>query len=361
MSPPGLDRQRVKRFAQLLDDGDQSREHRSQLTDDEAGLAALGRRLAMIEVPGRVDSEFRTNLRAKLVAAAERVADERRSALTAPAPVAARARLSAGLAKGRTLLGSSPDAQRARTRKVIIAGVAVSALAVSGISTASEDSMPGDALYGMKRSTERAQLALAGTDLSRGELLLELARVRLGEAEAVRGDSAAFARLLDETDQETKNGVALLTGAAAESGQAAPLDTVASFVTRQRPALTRLLDVAPSDRERVTVSLALLDLVSARIEALRATLPCGTGADDDLGPQPASCGTGTGPPGAPPARRRGGQVTTSASNEPAPAVSAGPSGAAPTVTAMATGEPDANPSARGRSRTPEPRPSKSRS
>jgi Domain of unknown function (DUF5667) len=362
MTPSGLDRQRAERFARLLDDGDQSsRDHRSPCPDDEAGLAALGRRLATIEAPGHIDDGFRTRLRAMLVAEAERAAQERTVPLASPAPVGAGARLSAGLARVRTLLSSSPESRRARTRGAIIAGVAVGAIAVSGISTASEGSMPGDALYGMKRSTERAQLAFAGTDQSRGALLLEFARVRLAEAEAVRGDSAAFTRLLAETDKETSEGVALLARAAAESEQAAPLDTVAGFVARQRPALIRLLDGSTTDRERVISSLALLDLVSARIEALRPTLSCGTataGPTDVLGPVPAGCTSGTGSTDAPSDRRRGDRVTASASRKPAPAVSAGASGW-PVPTAMATDQPDASPSAQGTSK--EPKPSKSRS
>jgi hypothetical protein len=343
MTPPALYRQRAERFARLLDVGHESREHPSQLTNDEVGLATLGRRLATIEAPGKVGAEFRTNLRAMLVAAAERAGQEQTEVLPAPAPapVGAGARFSAGLARARTLLGSSPEARRARTRGAIIAAVAASAIAVSGISTASESSVPGDALYVMKRSTERAALALAGTDVSKGELHLEFARARLGEAAAVRDDPAAFARLLAESDQETVAGVALLTAAAAKSAHAAPLDTVAGFLDRQRPALNRL-DGTMSDGERIASSLALLERVRGRIEELRTTLPCGPGAagpSDDLGPKPAGCTSGTGPTDAPRKRRTASRVTPSDGHEPAPAVTAGTLGTASVVLATILGPP----------------------
>ena len=48
-------------------------------------------------------------------------------------------------------------------------------MAVSGMSAASENAMPGDALYGVKRSTERAQLALASSEVNRGQLFLDFA------------------------------------------------------------------------------------------------------------------------------------------------------------------------------------------
>jgi hypothetical protein len=300
MTPPTFDGQRAERFAQLVDSRDPLPANDGAHTDDEAALAAIGRRLSSVGIPGQVDPKFRAEFRAVLVAAAEREQAARAAAKTsAPAaPVTPAAKLARGLAKARTLLGSSPGTRRARTRGAIIAGVAVGAIAVSGISTASEDSVPGDALYGMKRSTERAQLALAGNDTSKAELLLGFARTRADEAHAVRGDDAAFDRLLTETDSQTTAAVALLTRAAVEGKSEAPLDVVASFVAQQRPALAELLAGAdPAEKTRATASLALLDAVKDRVDALRAALRCGgadTGRADPLESVPAGCTSGTG-------------------------------------------------------------------
>jgi hypothetical protein len=306
MTPPILDRRRAERFAHLLDSHDPppspddpsggSPAHDGQT----AALAAIGRRLSAIEMPGQVDPTFRTGFRAELVATAERDQAARAAAQTSASrtPVAPVARLSGGLAKAHALLGTSAETRRARTRGAIIAGVAVGAIAVSGISSASEDSVPGDTLYAMKRSTERAQLALAGNEASKGELLLGFAGTRADEAYTVRGDPAAFDRLLTETDRETTAAVSLLTRAAAERRSERPLDVVDTFVNRQRSALSGLLEGAnQAETARTNSSLRLLNEVAKRIDELRTALPCGsasTGRTDKLGPVPAGCTSGTG-------------------------------------------------------------------
>jgi Domain of unknown function (DUF5667) len=300
MTPPSLDRQRIERFAQLVDGPDPLQPPGGASTDEEATVVAIGRRLSAMEMPGQVDPKFRAEFRAVLVAAAEREQAARAAANTTapPARVHPVGRLFPALAKARALLGSSPQRRRARTRGAIIAGVAVGAIAVSGISTASEDSVPGDALYGMKRSTERAQLALANTETSKGELLLGFARTRADEAYAVRGDAAAFDRLLTETDSQTKAAVTLLTQAAAERRSDAPLDIVASFVGPQHSVLNDLRAGAnPAEAARTADSLELLDKVQKRVDELRAALPCGSASTertDELGPVPARCTSGTG-------------------------------------------------------------------
>ena len=307
MTPPDLDRQNTERFAQLVDSREPLPDQRGFPADDLAGLAAIGRRLSSVQIAVAVDPTFRADFRAELVAAAERAQAERQQAARAtgqlaasPTPVTPLARLSAGLvglAKARALLGSSPETRRARTRGAIIAAVAAGAIAVSGISTASEDSVPGDALYGMKRSTERAQLAMAGSDLSRAELLLGFAGTRAGEAQAVRGDAAAVDRLLTESDRETTVAVSLLTRAALERNSQAPLDAVTSFLARQRESL-RELRRDPTAAARAATSLSLLNDVARRVDDLRNALGCGnvdSGRRDELGPDPAGCTSGTGP------------------------------------------------------------------
>lgn len=281
MTPPKLDRQRVERFARLVDGRDPLPAPDGARTDNEAGLAAIGRRLSSMEMPGRVDPKFRADLRAELVAAAERELAARPAAATSapPAPATQANRFSAGLAKARTLLGSSPQTRRARTRGAIIAGVAVGAIAVSGISSASEDSVPGDALYGMKRSTERAQLALAGNDQSRAELLLEFARTRAGEARDVRGDAEAFDRLLAEADSQTIEAVSQLTLAAIEGKTEEPLNVVARFVDEQRSALAGLKTGADrAEAARAEISIAVLDGLTNQVEKQREALRTGARA-----------------------------------------------------------------------------------
>jgi hypothetical protein len=174
-----------------------------------------------------------------------------------------------------------------------VAGVAVGAVAFTGMSTASENAVPGDALYGVKRSTERAQLALASSDVGRGQLHLGFAQTRLAEAQALASD---LERVLDDMDRETSQGVRLLTGAAAHRQDRAALDAVDEFAAGQRRSLADLAgQVTGADQARLSASLELLDTVEHRTSQLRQSLlecagPSATSIDS-LGPVPEMCVT----------------------------------------------------------------------
>lgn len=286
-------RRRAERFAQLLDEanGGRRRHARSRADDQLAALVAVGQRLRT-EVPAvEVDPDFRTGLRAMLLATAER---EGIGAPAAAEPAAQRVTTTATTSRGSLL--PAVTARRARARGAILVGIAAGAIAVSGISAASENAVPGDALYGMKRSTERAQLALTSSDISRGQLFLDFARTRLGEAAALRGNQTGFSAVLDDMDADTRQGVRLLNSAAVQRSDPAALDAVNSFLTGQRRSVNALLDDATrAERDRARRSLALLDAIRERSDALRAAIACGLPApagSDALGPAPAAC-----PPG----------------------------------------------------------------
>ncbi|SBV29418.1 hypothetical protein GA0070620_4990 [Micromonospora krabiensis] len=286
-------RRRAERFAQLLDEANGGRRHhvRSRVDEELAPLVAVGQQLSLDRPRVEVDQEFRTGLRAMLLATAER--EGLGNPAKAPTTEAAGQRTAAGSVRNSLL--PAVTARRARARGAILIGIAAGAIAVSGISAASENAVPGDALYGMKRSTERAQLALASSDISRGQLFLDFARTRLGEAAELRGNEAGFSAVLDDMDADTRQGVRLLTGAAAQRADAAGLDAVNTFVAGQRRVVRDLLDGGTrADRARTNESLALLDAVRERSDALRAAIGCGLPApvaSDALGPTPATCPT----------------------------------------------------------------------
>lgn len=310
MSMPMGHRRRAQRLAQLLEEaeGGRRRQHRRTSYDDElAPLVELRGRLADCEPAPEIDPEFRTGLRAMLVATAEREG----IGVTATEEATARAEAPSGSgrpardgARGRRLTGGP------RTRTAVIAGVAVGAVAFTGMSAASEDAMPGDALYGVKRSTERAQLALASSDVGRGQLYLEFARTRLLEATGLHDDD--LARVLEDMDRDTHQGVRLLTTAAVGRDDPAVLEVVEGFASGQRERLEELTDrLSGADRQRVEASLALLSLVEQRVAKLDRGLEqdCGTVASiDALGPVPGDCVTLPAPdplrpPPGPPAQR----------------------------------------------------------
>ncbi|MDG4804504.1 DUF5667 domain-containing protein [Micromonospora sp. WMMD980] len=271
---------RAERFAQLLDEANGGRRHhvRSRADGELTALVAVGRRLTVERPTVDVDPGFRTGLRAMLVATAEREG------------------VTAATASGAGLRGALLPAitgRRARARGAILVGVAAGAIALSGISAASENALPGDALYGMKRSTERAQLALANSDISRGQLFLDFARTRLDEAASVRHDRLGFSAVLDDMDADTRQGVRLLTTVAAQRSDPTALDAVDTFLAGQRRVVSGLLDRPDhADRDRTRRSLALLDAAGRRADALREAIACGLpapAASDTLGPAPSTC------------------------------------------------------------------------
>jgi hypothetical protein len=283
-----FDRRSAERFAELLDETNGGRRHHSRNAADDGRLdelAALGRRLSATPVGMHVDPEFTMGLRAMLVATAER--DGIGVTAEADEPVAR---------TGRSLLGRG-SARRIRARGAIVIGVAAGAMAVSGISAASESAAPGDALYGVKRSTERAQLAMAGSDVNKGQLSLDFAKTRLAEAAKMNGADPGFDGVLDDMDNDTKAGVRLLTSSAVSRRSVNPLKDVDTFVTGQRGVLTpRLEKLSPDNRERALASLALLDDVHQRAADLRTGLGCDTvtpDGTDSLGPKLQDCMTGS--------------------------------------------------------------------
>jgi hypothetical protein len=285
-----LDRRSAERFAELLDESSGSRRHLSRRPADEplAELVAIGSSLAAARPGARVDPEFRTGLRAMLVATAERDGVGRTDVETVIAAAPARP-IRSGLKAG--LLGRG--GRRIRARGAIVIGVAAGAMAVSGISAASESASPGDALYGVKRSTERAQLAMAGSDVTRGQLSLTFARNRLAEAAAMPHGGVGFAAVLNDMDADTRKGVKLLDTLAVVRRDAKPLDAVDDFANRQSQMLLPVLDrLGAGDRERANASLSLLDSVRQRAGDLRAGLACSpiTPAGADLlGPKLRDC------------------------------------------------------------------------
>jgi hypothetical protein len=292
-------RRRAERFAQLLDQaaGKGRRHSRTALDEDLAEFVALGR-LAATRAPTdqeRPDPDFRSSLRAMLVATAERegigvTADKERRRVVGPVYLSAAAQVGASGAaragKQRTVVGSR------RTRGAIMVGIAAGALALSGMSMASGDAMPGDPLYGVKRSTESAQLALAGSDVDRGQAYLGFARNRGREAVALSDDPDRLAAALGDMDVQAAQGVRLLTAAALSRHDSTALDLVDGFVTTQRPVIEHLMaGLAGPSWSRADQSLALIDQIGRRTADLRAALSCGPGnaGSDALGPQPPPC------------------------------------------------------------------------
>ncbi|MFC7533238.1 DUF5667 domain-containing protein [Actinoplanes sp. GCM10030250] len=276
---------RATRFAALTDrdapllhsvDGDDP--HLEQLVEVTRDLATSAPAIS-------IDAEFKNGLRAMLAATAER------DGIGRTADGGGGLEPVVDPADGKTprpIFG-----RRIRARGAIVIGVAAGAMAVSGISAASENASPGDALYSVKRSTERAQLAIAGSDVSRGQLSLDFAKNRLAEAVAMDGADSSFGTVLDDMDADTRRGVRLLTSSVAEKRDPRPLGTLDSFVTAQEQQLEPALpDLAQTNRHRAATSLKLLTTIRERIENLESGLSCKSAAPtepDELGAKLGDC------------------------------------------------------------------------
>jgi hypothetical protein len=318
-------RARAERFAQLVEEanGGRRRHHSRNKGDDEvAGLVAKALQLQAIPLAADPDPIFRRDLRAQLMAAAERDG----------IGVTAQPEAKPNLRKRLVHAGSG----KSRARGAVVVGIAAGTLVLSGVSVASGEAMPGDALYGMKRSTEKAQLALAGSDLSRGQLYLDFARTRLHEAASIRSGEPGFVAALHDMDSDTQQGIRMLVTSALTQNDTTALDAIDKFVASQRTLAGRLLDLSSANgRQKVTESLALISKIEQRAVSARAALACGVKAvgNDDLGPVPGNCspagapkhqGTGTAPAAAGQGTGEQAATTTAATQTPSPSASPTP-------------------------------------
>jgi hypothetical protein len=240
---------------------------------------------------GEPSPQWKADTRAQLMATIERDGIQRDPATRAQTTLD-QARVETAQQYARA--SSDSGHARLKVRGAILVGLAFGTLALSGMSAASGSANPGDALYGVKRSHENAQLALARSDSAKGQLYLQFAGNRLAEAKAIHTQPQLLRKALDDMDDETKLGVSLLTSDAVKRHNAASLDAVAAFVDSQRAGLNALIDLVGSDqpaRTDAVLEVPVLDKAALRVHDLRTALGCSTIAlvnTDELGPEPAT-------------------------------------------------------------------------
>jgi hypothetical protein len=201
---PALGR-REQRFAELAELADVAtgRHRRTDLDPDLAPLATLATRLRDGAAVPSAREEYRLGLRAMLLATIDREG------------IGATAVIPAQRGNAKPTASSSPSNLGAgrRTRFAVLIGV-TGALALSGVSQASVHARPGDPLYSVKLSAERAQLALAGSDVTRGKLLFDYANIRLQETSQV--DDLGRPAVLADMNAKSTEGFRLLAGEAVD-------------------------------------------------------------------------------------------------------------------------------------------------
>ncbi len=313
MNPPVLNNRRIERYAQLLDEASGGRRHhaRSPIDDELANMLAASGALANVATelaPDATPSEsYRLEGRALLMAQAERLGVGRTyredpGDLVVSRPAVGRASVGTvhESASRRGLPGRRPKTRlspnRSRTRGAILIGLAVGTLALSGISAASGDAMPGSPLYGMKRSAENAQISLAGSDSSKGKLYLEFAQTRANEALQISSNASLLDGVLGTMADETTAGEQLLFRDAIAHRSSSDLAAVDSFVTYQSKQLASLQTVVSgTESAKVVAAINNLYMIHARSAEIAGLLSCPAtiklSGSDDLG-QIGSCQVG---------------------------------------------------------------------
>lgn len=264
---------------------------------------------------------------------------------------------------GETATAPVPAAVSWRSRAATVAaGVTAAAVAVTGVSAAASQSLPGDPFYGLKRTAEGVQLSLADGAQEEGVRHLQFADTRMrelrqlvlgrdlsGDAEAP--DAARVTALLEDMDDETRSATRLLTEAFRSTAEADPVERLARFAESQDAGLREVLPELPQEaRPRLRESLALVADVRTTADELLLLRDCTAECDPEAAAPTVPVGPGTDVAEAP---------CVCPTPVPEPSVAPVP-GTAPTPTA--SGDPTgAPPSARPSSPAPAPSPSPSRS
>src|SRR3954451_1496998 len=285
--------------------------------------------LATLPAP-EMRADFRAELRAQLVAITPRIVAEgtpaARTATAAPAGARSRPTPQSRPKAVDATPARHSDSVVDRLRRVplgpplAVAAAVIVAFAVllGGAVVMSKKSLPGDALYGLKRASERIELATAGSDTEKAQDYLDFARTRANEVKALLGRSggsalggtsaagvnAGTARLIASTlgsaDEDVKAASRLLTGDAVKHSSPQPLSTMTNWAPAQADRLREIAAAMPDPalRARATSSLRLVQAAAARSAALRSKLGCdclGAAGSDELGPKPCTvCGTSSG-------------------------------------------------------------------
>ncbi|MBV2154579.1 DUF5667 domain-containing protein [Kitasatospora sp. SUK 42] len=305
-----LEHRRAKAFAEALE-AHQAEQLRAANADSantaatEAGSAAMAELVGLADALGALPGpalaqEARTVQRAQLMAAFEQA--------FAGGPGAAVPRQ-----RRHRAIRTAPRGRWSRRFAIggLVAGLAVGSLA--GAAAASGNALPGDALYGMKRGLEGLRLDLADSDSERGELLLDNAATRLGEANALVGHDGQVGalspatvervrRALGDMHADALKGRELLRSVYRSNGSLDPMRALAGFAHDEDGRWSSLQGRLPVQlTEQANLVSRLFDDISEDVAPLRLVQPpaksggpTGTGAGDA-----STSSTGGSPSGTP--------------------------------------------------------------
>ncbi|MCG8915482.1 DUF5667 domain-containing protein [Actinokineospora sp. PR83] len=316
-------------------------------TDDDRAVLGLFAQLGPLTGPDpSARDRIRERVLTELTAERPRPAPSQRPVRAGRAP---RTRRATG-ATGSTRPGEGPRTTHGVRGRFAVAAVAVLVMVFSlgGMSLLlARDALPGDPLYGIKRTGEAASLGLTFGDEERAFKHLEFASARITEIETlaqrhpdpaggpVSDYLAAFSDFEGDTTAGTRQLLALAT-----AGDGGGLDALGGWAAQQGSRLNAVRDRLPSAAaNRESTTSTLLAEIQARSAALLDRLPCyevTSGAVDELGPLPATTLCALRPGAAAPSSQAGTQPgtgvpgTTGSTGGTAPTTGAGgPAGLPP--------------------------------
>ncbi|MEI5102320.1 DUF5667 domain-containing protein [Streptomyces sp. PmtG] len=276
---------RANAFAQALEElsgqdpaADQPEDSAVPGPADGDRLLALADGLAQLPKP-ELDPEVKVVQRAQLVAAMEAMLA---AGTTGDGAAVPRQRSRKGA--HRALRKLKP---RTRLSKGIAAGgltVGVAAGAFGGIAAASNDALPGDSLYGLKRGMEDLKLGMADNDTDRGQIYLDQASTRFSEARrlmerARSGDLdheslGEIRRALSGMRHDASEGHRLLTQAYERDGSLGPIQALSSFAKAHGASWRDLRAKLPVQLGDVGAEVtSVFDAMEQEVEPLRSLLP----------------------------------------------------------------------------------------
>lgn len=252
-------RARAETFAHAVDHGPR---HSSRLSDDPELFEA-------VELVGRLRTagavaprpEFSAELRHRLLEQAAA-----RAATSTPTVVRSLPDSSDDPPSGEDVDASVTDIRHRHGRRIrLVASTAALVLLGGGIGSAAaaQQAMPGDTLYGMKRSIENVATNVGIGDDSRGRRELEHAKTRLSEVQALAGNGGSAATIngtLDQFSLQARRGVTRLVASYQQDGDASSIAAVATFITSARQGLGELAPKLPPESLKSAVeALATID------------------------------------------------------------------------------------------------------
>ena len=242
-------RQRAEEFAALVDGATaplrEVRAGHDSEVDRLVGIVQTMRREAADEraVPREA---FTLDLRERLMTEAETVLVPRKATLSLP-----------------------PRTRGKRERRLVaVASAAVLIGGTAGMAAAAQHSLPGEALYPIKRGIESAQVDLSTSPAGQGRHLLTQAGDRLDEVQGLMAAGPATASpqipgTLDEFTEQSRKGADLLLGSYADTNDPKTIATLRDFTAHDSTILEGLAETAPAAAQpalrNAVIALAAID------------------------------------------------------------------------------------------------------